>query len=109
MDSTFVAHANVFFHDHTNDPRRFWRAARICLLPSLVAENQPLVAIEAMINGVPVIGSNRGGIPETLGSAGATRPVPDRLSPCSRELPTPEEVLTWIQAIVVAPGLAGAV
>jgi glycosyltransferase involved in cell wall biosynthesis len=55
------AHGNVFFHEHTSDPRRFWRLARICLLPSLVAENQPLVAVEAMINGVPVIGSDRGG------------------------------------------------
>lgn len=93
-------HGNVFFHGHTNDPRRFWRIARICLLPSLVAENQPLVAIEAMINGVPVIGSNRGGIPETLGRAGLIIPVPDRLSPASLIVPTAEETSPWVEAIL---------
>ncbi len=93
-------HGNVFFHGHTNDPRRFWRLARICLLPSLVSENQPLVAIEAMLNGVPVIGSNRGGIPETLGSAGLIIPVPDRLSPASLIVPTAEETVPWVEAIL---------
>jgi glycosyltransferase involved in cell wall biosynthesis len=93
------AHGNVFFHEHTSDPRRFWRVARVCLLPSLVAENQPLVAIEAMINGVPVIGSDRGGIPETLGSAGSIVPVPDRLSPSSLIVPAPEETSPWVEEI----------
>jgi glycosyltransferase involved in cell wall biosynthesis len=93
-------HGNVFFHEHTSDPRRFWRVARIYLLPSLVAENQPLVAIEAMINGVPVIGSNRGGITETLGSAGWIIPVPDRLSPVALTVPTLEETARWVEAIL---------
>jgi hypothetical protein len=47
-----------------------------------------------------VIGSDRGGIPETLGAAGLTFPVPDRLSPSCLELPTPEEVMPWVEAIV---------
>lgn len=94
------AHGNVFFHEHTSDPRRFWRVARLCLLPSLVAENQPLAAIEAMLNGVPVIGSDRGGLPETLGSAGLTLPIPDRLSPSAPALPTPEEIAAWVEAII---------
>ena len=66
---------------HTTDPRRFWSLTKIALLPSLWWENQPLVAIEAMINGIPVIGSNRGGIPETLGESGFTLPLPERLTP----------------------------
>ena len=63
-------YGNVFLMSHTNDPRDFWRMTRILLLPSLWWENQPLVAVEAMINGIPVIGSDRGGIPEVLGGAG---------------------------------------
>ena len=94
------AHGNVFFHEHTSDPRRFWRVARICLLPSVVDENQPLVAIEAMLNGVPVIGSNRGGIPETLGLAGCVLPIPDRLSPTAPSLPTAAETSAWVEVIV---------
>jgi glycosyltransferase involved in cell wall biosynthesis len=94
------AHGNTFFHEHTSDPRRFWRLAKICLLPSLVAENQPLVAIEAMINGVPVVGSDRGGIPETIGRGGSVLPIPARLTPLSESLPTPEETTPWVEAIL---------
>ena len=70
---------NIQVMPHTTDPRRFWALTRIALLPSLWWENQPLVAIEAMINGIPVIGSDRGGIPETLGDGGLTLPLPERL------------------------------
>ena len=65
-----AAAGNIQIMPHTTDPRRFWGLTKIALLPSLWWENQPLVAIEAMINGIPVIGSDRGGIPEALGECG---------------------------------------
>lgn len=85
---------------HTSDPRQFWEVTKLCLMPSLWWENQPLVAVEAMVNGIPVIGSYRGGIPETLGKSGIVLPLPDRLTPATRFLPTPEEVAPWVEAIV---------
>lgn len=94
------AHGNVFLRPQTPDPRRFWRLAKLALLPSLVAENQPLVAIEAMLNGIPVLGSDRGGVPETLGNAGTVLPIPSRLRPDTPALPTPEEVAPWVEAIL---------
>jgi len=94
------ARGNVFFLPETPDPRRFWRVARLCLLPSLVAENQPMVAIEAMTNGVPVLGTDRGGIPETLGRAGVVFSPPGRLTPATRVLPTVEEVAPWVESIL---------
>jgi glycosyltransferase involved in cell wall biosynthesis len=42
------AHGNVSLMRHTPDPRLFWGATRICVMPSLWWENQPHVAIEAM-------------------------------------------------------------
>jgi len=93
-------HANVYLMSQTSDPRDFWGLTRVCLLPSLWWENQPLVAIEAMANGVPVVGSDRGGIPEALGGAGIVLPLPDRLTPATRITPTAEEVAPWIRAIV---------
>ncbi len=95
-----AAAANIQIMPHTTDPRRFWVLTKILLLPSLWWENQPLVAIEAMINGIPVIGSNRGGIPETLGDDGLTLPLADRLTQVSRIVPTADEVEPWIEAII---------
>lgn len=91
---------NITFMPHTTDPRQFWGLTRVCLMPSLWWENQSLVAIEAMINGIPVIGSNRGGLPETLGNSGTVLPLPERLAPRTDDLPTVEEVEPWIAAII---------
>ena len=85
---------------NTTDPRHFWCLTRIALMPSLWWENQPLVAIEAMINGIPVIGSDRGGIPETPGAVGFCLPLPDRLTPVSQVVPTAEEVEPWVETII---------
>jgi len=93
-------HGNVHFMAHTSDPRRFWRVTKLCLLPSLWWETQSLVAVEAMLNGIPVIGSDRGAIPETLGQAGLILPLPDRLTPATPTLPTPEEVAPWVEAVI---------
>ncbi|MBX6313833.1 MAG: glycosyltransferase [Isosphaeraceae bacterium] len=76
----------------THDPRRFWSVIRVCLVPSLAAETQGLVATEAMTNGIPVVASDRGALPETLGSAGVILPLPARLTPSTRSLPTAAEV-----------------
>ncbi|MBP6945070.1 glycosyltransferase [Patescibacteria group bacterium] len=50
---------------------RIMRAADILLVPSEIHENQPTVILEAASVNLPVIASRRGGIPETLGEAGA--------------------------------------
>ena len=90
---------NVQVMPHTTDPRRFYALTRIALLPSLCPENQPLVAVEAMINGIPVIGSDRGGIPEALGECGFVLPLPGRLTPAGQVVPDAAEVAPWVEAI----------
>jgi glycosyltransferase involved in cell wall biosynthesis len=93
-------YGNVHMMSHTFDPRHFWGVTRVCVMPSLWWENQPLVAIEAMINGIPVIGSDRGGIPEALGDSGIVLGLPSRLTPSTRELPTAREVEPWVKSII---------
>ncbi|HLH28617.1 MAG TPA: glycosyltransferase [Acidimicrobiales bacterium] len=83
----------------TPDPRDFYRVARVVLMPSLWLENGAMVAREAMANGIPVLASNRGGLPETLGDSGFTFPVPARCTPESGAVPTAEEVSPWIEVI----------
>ena len=53
-----------------------------------------------MVNGTPVIGSDRGGIPEALGDSGIVLGLPHRLTPAERELPTAEEVSICAKAII---------
>ena len=93
-------HPNIQIMPVTTDPRRFWRLTKILLMPSLWWETQGLVAIEAMINGIPVLASDRGALPETLGDGGIVLPLPERLTPVSQILPTAEEVEPWVEAII---------
>jgi glycosyltransferase involved in cell wall biosynthesis len=84
---------------NTPDPRDFYRISRIMLVPSLI-ENAALVAREALANGIPVLASDRGGLPETLGDAGFVFTLPERLlAPGSAVIPTAQEVAPWVAAI----------
>lgn len=91
---------NVHIMNHTPDPRQFYRVSRAVLMPSLVPETFGRVAAEAMCNGIPVLASDRGALPETLGDSGILLPLPTRLTPAMRTLPTAEEVEPWIEAII---------
>lgn len=59
---------NITFTGSIQDPalmQMYYRAADLFVLPSL-AENSPLVIIEALTCGTPVVASNVGGIPELI-------------------------------------------
>ena len=55
--------------------------AKALALPSIWPEPLPSVAIESISLGVPVVGSNRGGIPEIVGNYGiTTNPTPEEVA-----------------------------
>jgi glycosyltransferase involved in cell wall biosynthesis len=84
---------------NTTDPRDFYRVSRIMLVPSLI-ENAALVAREALANGIPVLASDRGGLPETLGDAGFVFTLPERLvASATSPAPTAREVAPWTAVI----------
>ena len=93
-------HGNLSVMPPARDPRDYWAVTRVCLLPALGWEDQARVAAEALANGIPVIAADRGGLPEALGESGIILPLPDRLTPATRLLPTPEEVAPWVEAVV---------
>ena len=76
----------------TPNPRDFYPAVfartKLLLMPSLWLESFGLVAAEAMLNGIPVLASNRGALPETIGSAGFLLDIPARYTSETRDVPT---------------------
>lgn len=71
-DRKLMKHApdNVCFLPWTSDMRDVYSKTRVLLVPSIWEEPFGRVAIEAEINGIPVIASSRGGLPEAVGDGG---------------------------------------
>jgi glycosyltransferase involved in cell wall biosynthesis len=85
---------------NTPDPRDFYAATKIVLMPSLWNESFGLVAAEAMINGIPVLASTRGALPETVGDGGFLFDIPAQYTPESPAIPSTEEVEPWVSTII---------
>jgi glycosyltransferase involved in cell wall biosynthesis len=69
--------ANLYIARNTAEPWRIYSVTRVLLVPSTGPETAGLVALEAQLNGIPVIASDRGGLPETVSSGGFILPVWD--------------------------------
>ena len=82
------------------NPRDIFSLARILLVPSLFAEPFGRVAAEAMLNGVPVLVSDRGALPETVAEGGIVLPLPDWMQPDTRRLPDEAAMRPWLERIV---------
>jgi len=87
---------------NTPDPRDFLRRTRVLLMPSLEEETFGRVAAEAILNGIPVVASDRGALPDTVGEAGIVVPVPERLVHDHRAVPTAADVRPWADAVIRA-------
>ncbi len=87
---------NLHRMGNTADPRDFYRVSRAVLVPSLWRESLGRVPMEALANGIPVLASDRGALPETLGDAGFVFTIPDRFGPSTLEIPTAREVAPWV-------------
>ena len=91
--------SNLHRMANTPDPRAFYRVSRAVLMPSLWRETFGRVAAEALANGLPVLASDRGALPSTLGDAGFVFTLPERCTPYGREVPTAREVAPWLAAV----------
>jgi glycosyltransferase involved in cell wall biosynthesis len=90
---------NIYGMASTADPREFYRVTRLLLVPSLWEETFGRVAAEALLNGIPVLASGRGGLPEVLREAGFLFDLPERYTATSAVLPAAAEVAPWVETI----------
>ena len=61
---------NVIETENTKDMKSIYARARLLLVPSFWFESAGRVILEAQLNGIPVMGSSSGGIPEMIGKGG---------------------------------------
>ena len=73
---------------------------KLLLMPSLWNESFGLVAAEAMLNGIPVLASNRGGLAGDDRRRRLLFDIPARYTPETRDVPTAEEVEPWVETII---------
>lgn len=84
---------NVVVTPNTSDMRPIYARARVVLAPSLWWESAGRVLAEAMLNGIPAICTNRGGMPEMVGDAGILLNLPEKYHQAPYTmLPAEEEV-----------------
>jgi L-malate glycosyltransferase len=86
----------VSWHGFVSDRAAIFNNLDICVVPSRIADSLPTVAIEAAGFGVPVIGTQRGGLPEIIedGITGILVPPND-----------PAALATGIQQLLADPQL----
>ncbi len=53
-----------------------------------------------MINGIPVLASNRGALPEIVGNGGELFDIPAQYTPETRTIPTADEIQPWVERII---------
>ena len=81
-------------------PRDIFAQTKILLVPSVFEEPGGRVAVEALLNGVPPIVSDRGALPEVVNGAGFVVHIPKEIT-IETDKPVPvEAVESWIDAIV---------
>jgi glycosyltransferase involved in cell wall biosynthesis len=89
----------LHFMPTTSDPRLFYAQTKVLLVPSLADEPFGRVVAEAHVNAIPVISSNRGGLPESVADAGLLIPIAPHHTPTSPHPYTEADLSSWLQAI----------
>ena len=83
----------------TQRPADFFALTKILIVPSVGRESFGRVSAEALINGIPPLVSDRGGLPQTMRGAGRIIPLPAWMTEKTTALPTIEETQPWFDAI----------
>lgn len=91
---------NVVVTPNTADMRPVYARARLLVAPSLCRESAGRVVAEAMLNGIPAIATQHGGLPEMVGNAGVLLELPPECHEAPYlNLPKPEVMAPLIARI----------
>jgi glycosyltransferase involved in cell wall biosynthesis len=93
-------HENLMLSSPLAQPKEIYVPTRVLLAPSLWQEPAGRVAAEALLNGIPPLVSDRGGLPEICNGAGFSLPIPPEITPQYQRPVDPEAVEPWIDLII---------
>ncbi len=93
-------HRNLIFRATVPSPREVFRYTRALIVPSVVEEASARVVAEALVNGIPVVASERGGLPENCGQGGIIHALPAGLTVRTRRPVEPEAVGPWVSSLL---------
>ena len=93
---------NIALRDATYNVSEIYATTKVLLAPSLCYESWGRVATEATMNGIPVLASKSGGLPEAVGTGGITLEKPASNQGPDENwlvLPSEEECRPWADAL----------
>lgn len=93
-------HEGIMIAGAVPKPRDIFTNTRALLVPSVWEEPSGRVVAEALVNEVPPLVSDRGGLAESCNGAGLVLPLPADLTEKTRRPVSAEAVEPWIEAIV---------
>jgi glycosyltransferase involved in cell wall biosynthesis len=93
-------HENLMMSPPLAQPKEIYLATRAVLVPSLCREASGRVAAEAVLNAIPPLVSDRGGLPETCNGAGFSLSIPPEITPAQRWPVGKEVVRPWIDLMI---------
>lgn len=90
-------HENIMTSPPMGQPKEIFTATRALLAPSLWQEAAGRVVAEALVNGIPPLVSDRGGLAETANGSGFVLPVPPDVTPHLQRPVDAEVVEPWLE------------
>ena len=90
---------NIKIMPNQIDMRPVYAETKVLLFPSFWNEPSGRTIVEAQLNGIPVMASRRGGIPENLNGGGFLFDIPERCTKNYMAIPTAGEVRPWIDQL----------
>ncbi len=89
-------HANLHVAESVSRPRTIYEATRALVVPSVWSEPFGRVAPEALLNGIPPVVSDRGGLPDAANGGGFVLPIPPNIRPDTHAVPPAQAIAPWI-------------
>lgn len=93
-------HENIMLGKPVAQPAEIYALARMVLVPSAWEEPAGRVAAEALLNGIPPVVGDRGGLAEVCAGGGLVLPLPADYTLQSREPVAKEAAEPWLEALL---------